>query len=212
MIGINKTIRTLIFSDLLLYSGWGLIGPTFAIFLTQQIRGGNLTTVGFAAAVFWLIKSILQPFIAHHFDIKKGEEDDFNALVRGFYVANLIPLGYFFSSQIWHIFLLEFIRGIAMAYVVPSWMAIFTRHINKGWEAFSWSVHSTAIGFSIGLAAAFGGIIATFLGFKIVFILITGFGLISTTLLFLIKKDLLPSDRFAVKIQPKEPLSKEPLL
>lgn len=212
MIGINKTIRTLIFSDFLLHSGWGLIGPFFAIFLTQQIKGGNLAMVGFAAAVFWLIKSLFQPFIAHYLDLKRGEEDDFNALVRGFYVANLIPLGYFFSSQIWHIFLLEFIRGIAMAYVVPSWMAIFTRHINKGWEALSWSIHSTAIGFSIGLAAAFGGIIATFLGFKIVFILITGFGLISTTLLFLIKKDLFPPDRFAVKIPPKEPLSKEPLL
>lgn len=205
MIGINKVIRTLIFSDFLLQSGWGLIGPIFAIFLTEQIEGGNLAAVGFVTAFFWLTKSIFQPFIAHYLDIKKGERDDFDFLVKGFYVANLIPLGYFFATEIWHIFLLEFIRGVAMASVVPSWMAIFTRHIDRGWEAFSWSIQSTVIGFAIGLAAIFGGLIATFLGFKVIFLLVALFGLISTTLLFAIKRDLLLPDHSTPKMPSKEP-------
>ena len=49
-IGINKVIRFLITSDFLLQSGWGLIGPIFAIFLTRQIEGGSLEMVGFVAA------------------------------------------------------------------------------------------------------------------------------------------------------------------
>ena len=132
-IGINKVIRTLILSDFLLQSGWGLIGPIFAIFITQQIRGGSLAAIGFIAATFWFTKSAVQPFIAHFLDMKEGEKDDLDFLIRGMYVANLIPLGYFFSTQLWHIFLLEFIRGLAMACVVPTWSAIFTRHIDKGW-------------------------------------------------------------------------------
>ena len=153
MIGpINRVIKILIASDLFLQSGWGLIGPIFAIFLTRQIEGGSLGMVGFVAATYWLTKSVVQPFIAHNLDKNHGERDDFVFLIFGMYVANLIPLGYIFASLPWHIFALEFVRGLAMACVVPTWAAFFTRHINKGREAFSWSLESTGIGFAAGLA------------------------------------------------------------
>lgn len=203
-IGINKTIKTLIFSDFLLQSGWGLIGPIFAIFITQQIKGGNVATVGFIVATFWLTKSITQPFIAHFLDLKKGEKDDFNFLIKGMYLANLIPLGYFFSTQIWHIFLLEIIRGLAMACVVPAWAGIFTRHIDKGWEAFSWSLESTAIGFAAAFAAAFGGVLAAFLGFKIVFIGVSVLGLISSTILLSIKNQIFSKNHFGSYFNPQQ--------
>ena len=132
MVSVNRVIRVLIASDFLLQSGWGLIGPIFAIFLTQQIQGGNLKMVGLVAASYWITKSLVQPFIAHQLDKNHGEIDDFKFLVAGMYVANLIPLGYIFASQPWHIFALEFIRGLAMACVVPTWSGIFTRHIDKG--------------------------------------------------------------------------------
>src|SRR4030043_2004923 len=183
-ININKVIKTLIFSDFFLLSGWGLISPIFAIFLTKQIQGGNLTMVGFVATTYWVIKSIIQPFIAHHLDKNHGEKDDFLFLIIGMFVANLIPLGYIFSSQPWHIFTLEFIRGLAMACVVPTWSAIFTRHIDQGREAFSWSLESTGIGFAAGFAGAFGGIIASCIGFKAVFLLVSFFGLASASTLF----------------------------
>lgn len=203
-IGINKVIKTLIASDFLLHSGWGLIGPIFAIFITQQIRGGSLAAVGFIAATYWFVKSVAQPFIAHFLDVKKGEKDDFKFLIYGLFLANLVPLGYLFATQLWHIFLLETIRGLCMACVVPSWAGIFTRHIDKGWEAFSWSIESTGIGFAAALAAAFGGIVATFIGFKAVFVLISFFGLIATSVLFSIRNQLFTRDHFGPKIPPTE--------
>src|SRR4030042_6824624 len=118
---INKVIRILITSDLFLQSGWGLLGPIFAIFLTKQVQGGSLEMVGFVAATYWITKSIVQPFIAHNLDKNHGERADFVFLVFGMYIANLIPLGYIFVSQIWQIFILEFVRGLAMACVVPTW-------------------------------------------------------------------------------------------
>lgn len=204
MIGINKVIKILIASDFLLQSGWGLIGPIFAIFLTKQIQGGSLAMVGFIAATYWITKSIIQPFIARFFDLKKGEKDDFYFLIGGLYLANLIPLGYLFSTHIEQIFILEFIRGIAMAFVVPTWSAIFTRHIDKGWEAFSWSLESTAIGFAFGFAAAFGGVLASILGFKAVFILVSIAGLSATSVLFLIRNHLFLRDHFSPRLPPSE--------
>ncbi len=201
---INKIIRVLISSDILLQSGWGLIGPIFAIFLTKQIQGGNLKMVGFVAATYWITKSIVQPFIAHHLDKNHGEKDDFSFLIFGMYAANLIPLGYIFSSQPWHIFVLEFIRGLAMACVVPTWSGIFTRHIDKGREAFSWSLESTGLGFAAGFAGAFGGILASLISFKVVFVLVSMFGLASSTLLLLIRQHLYLKDHFKPGVPPSE--------
>lgn len=203
-IGLNKVIRILIASDFLLQSGWGLIGPIFAIFITEHIKGGSLAVVGLIAATYWVVKSIIQPFIARYFDTVKGERDDFKFLFRGMIIANLMPLGYLLANEIWHIFLLEFIRGLAMACVVPTWSAIFTRHIDKGWEAFSWSIESTGFGLAAGFAAAFGGIIATFLGFKTVFILVSFFGLMSTFILLSIRDQLLLKDGTVPSIPPPE--------
>jgi MFS family permease len=204
MININKVIKTLIASDFFLQAGWGLSGPIFAIFLTQQIQGGNLKVVGVAVATYWIAKSIVQPFIAHQLDKNHGEKDDFQFLIIGMYVANLIPLGYVFSTQPWHIYGLEFIRAMAMACVVPTWSAIFTRHIDKGKEAFSWSIESTGIGFAAGIAGAGGAWLASIFGFKIVFVLVSFFGIISSSLLFLIRNQVFSKDHFAPMVPPSE--------
>ena len=91
-----------------------------------------------------------------------------------------------------------------MAFVVPSWSAIFTRHVDKGWEAFSWSLESTGIGFAAGFAAAFGGILTAILGFKAVFLLVSIFGLSASSVLLLIRHQLFPRDHFAPRIPPSE--------
>lgn len=204
MININKVIKVLITSDFFLQAGWGLSGPIFAIFLTKQIQGGNLKMVGFIAATYWITKSILQPFIANFLDKSHGEKDDFYFLLGGMYIANLIPLGYIFATQPWHIFILEFIRALAMACVIPTWSAIFTRHIDKGREAFSWSLESTGIGFATGLASAFGGVLASILGFKVVFFLVSLFGLTSSSTLLLIRNQIFLKNHFAPRLPPSE--------
>lgn len=127
-IGINKAIRTLIFSDFLLQSAWGLIGPIFAIFITQQIAGGSIAVVGFIVATYWLTKSIAQPFIGRFFDIQKGEEDDFKFLLWGLVISSLIPLGYIFSTHMWHLLLLEFIRAWSWRLLYPAG-TLFSRAI-----------------------------------------------------------------------------------
>jgi len=124
MRGFNKTIKTLIFSDFLLHSGWGLIGPIFAIFITQQIEG-NVAAVGFIAATYWFIKSVTQPFIAHFLDVKRGEKDDFKVLIWGMYLANLVPLGYLFASQLWHVFYWK----LSGEYVWLAWFPVGTEFL-----------------------------------------------------------------------------------
>ncbi len=53
---INNLIKVLTFSDVLILSGWGLINPLFAVFITQQIQGGNLELVGLSTAMYWILR------------------------------------------------------------------------------------------------------------------------------------------------------------
>ncbi len=200
----NQVIKVLIFSDFLLQCGWGLIGPIFAIFITDQISDGSVEMVGFTVAIFWLVKSMIQPFVAKYLDRNHGERDDFIFMVIGMYIANTTFIGYIFASQMWQVFILDAIRGAAMACVIPTWAAIFTRHVDKGQEAFSWSIQSTMIGLAIAFAAAFGGVIATSLGFKTIFVLVAAFGLMSSSSLFLIKNRMYAKDQFITKAPTKE--------
>ena len=57
---LNKVVRTLIQTDLIFISSFGLITPVFAVFITKQIEGGDVEVVGFAAAIYWIFKAILQ--------------------------------------------------------------------------------------------------------------------------------------------------------
>src|SRR3989344_1966296 len=100
-ISINKVVRYLVASDVALSGGWGFIAPIFAIFVTGQVEGGNVGVVGFAAGLYWITKSLIQPFIANALDKKRGEIDDFYLLVAGLFVTGLVPLGYLFITTTW---------------------------------------------------------------------------------------------------------------
>jgi predicted MFS family arabinose efflux permease len=189
---INKVIKTLIKADVLVLSAFGFITPIFAIFITQQIRGGDVKVAGFAAAIYWILKSLFQIPISKFLDKTKGEKDDLYFLVIGFVISALVPFGYIFSSIPWHIYLLQVIYAIGLAMVLPSWCAIFTRHIDKGKEAFEWALDSTAIGLGVGVTGALGGILVSLSGFNVVFIIVGILSLIGALLPLLIYKDIVP--------------------
>lgn len=201
---INKIIKTLIISDFFLNVGWGLMGPVFAIFIVKNVALGSLSeaaqVAGFASLFYWIPKSILQIPIAHYLDRNRGEKDDFWFMTIGTFMMALVPVGYIFSTQPWHIFLLQVFYGVAAAINFPSWSAIFTRHIDDGREAMEWSVHSTFLGIGAGLAAGAGGISVAVFGFESVFIFVSVFTLLSAILLLFIQKEISTRGKEIVRI------------
>lgn len=209
-VGINKVIRVLSFSDVLLLTGFGFISPIFAIFITDRIQGGNIQVVGFAAAIYWIVKSILQIPLGKYLDKVKGERDDLWFVVIGNILAAVAVFGYIFSSLPLHIYLCQGIYSLGMAMNIPGWSAIFTRHIDKGKEAFEWSARSTFIGIGAGISGALSGILAAKFGFNVLFTVVGIFALASALLPFLIYKQLLPRGE-APKV-PQAKTAQEPYL
>lgn len=196
---INKIIKTLISSDVVLNAGWGLLGPVFAIFIVEKITIGDVQgaagVAGFASLIYWLVKSFLQIPIGIYLDKNHGDKDDFWFMVLGTFLVGFVPFGYLIASLPWHIYICQAVQAIGMAMVIPSWSAIFTRHIDKGQEAFGWGIRSTSLGFGLGIAGAVGGLMVAILGFKVVFVLVGTFTFVSVFLLLFIQKDLAPRDK-----------------
>ncbi len=187
---INRIIKYLILSDLIFWTGWGLINPIFAIFIVEKIEGGTAAVAGIASAIYWILKSLFRIPISVFLDIFPGERDDYWALVLGFFLASLVSFGYLFASKPFHIYFLQVIFAFAMALALSGWSAIFTKHIDKGWEATEWGLDATLVGLGIGLSGAVGGMVVMQFGFFPIFIAVGVLGIFSSLLLLVLKDEI----------------------
>ncbi|MBU3895743.1 MFS transporter [Patescibacteria group bacterium] len=194
--GINRVIKAYIYWDLVINAAWGLLGPIFVIFLLERVAAGDLARgakiAGFSSLVYWIVKSVLQIPIGRYLDKNHGEKDDFWFFFFGIIITGLSPFGFLISFVPWHIYLFQALHAIGMAMIIPSSYAIFIRHCDKGKEAYESSLDSTLLGVGAGVTGAIGGIIFAYVGFEIIFI-IAGVGtLLSSILIFAIKKEMHP--------------------
>lgn len=186
LLNFNPVIRWLTISDVVLAASAGLLAPIFAIFVTDYIPGGNIQVAGIAATIFLLTKSLVQIPAAGLVDKIKGELDDFWVLLIGTIAMSIIPLLYIFINSVMMLYLIQFINGLVTAFTFPSYMAIFTRHIDKSKEGTEWGAYFTLTDLSSAATGAIGGTIALYVGFVWVFIGVSAVSLIgSLALLFI---------------------------
>ena len=168
--GINKVVRILTLSDVLLLGSAGLVTPIFAIFVVGNIKGGTVEVAGIAATVYLVTKSFGQLFAAEIIDRIKGELDDFWTMFYGSIGMSLAYLLYVFISTPIQLYLVQFFLGVAAAFTFPSWMAIFTRHIDRNHEGREWGIYYTMTDLAAAITAGIGGTVAYRLGFIPLFI------------------------------------------
>ncbi len=193
---VNKIIATLIYSDFLLLSAGGFLTPIYAVFVTGQIDGGTVAVVGFATTIFWAVKSLAQFPVSWYADQLRGERDDYTMMIAGSAIASTVPLLYYLlADKVWHVYLLEVLNGVGFAMAVPTYLAIFTRHIDKNRESFEWTLHSNAVGFGYAATAALGGVLGQHFGLRVIFPIVSAVMFLGTVVLLLIKEDILDGDR-----------------
>ncbi len=197
---VGRLVKYFILADLALLAGWGLVQPIFSIYVLGKIRGATLVTLGIAAAVYWILKSLLQLPVANYLDRVQGEADDFRALILGLFIGALAAFSFTAVKETWQLYLVEGVHAIAFALYVPAWSAIFSRHVDKDRVSFDWSLDSTVAGLSAGISGFLGGVIAKFLGFSGVFILAGVFSMLSAFILIMTPALVLPRKKSVEKI------------
>jgi len=166
----NPVIRFLTLADMLIAGGFGLIVPIFAVYITDNIQSGTVEVVGIASTIFLLTKCLLQIAVGAIIDKYKSEYDDFFCLLAGSIIYSIIPLFYIFVTTPFQLYLAQFVYGLAAAFAYPTWMSIFTRHIDRDKEGVEWSIYATFTEFGMAIAASLGGFVAYRYGFKLLFV------------------------------------------
>ncbi len=190
---VNRVVRHFILADLVLYWGWGLVGPIFSVFVIRSIPGATLGTAGAAIGLYWLTRAVFQLPIANYLDRKVGEKDDFYALLSGLILASIAAFSFTLVTDSAGLFAAMVIHGIAFALYAPSWSGIFNRHLDRKRVAFDLSLDNTVLALASGVTALLGGLVAETLGFKLLFIAASLFSLLSALIIFLVPDLILPN-------------------
>lgn len=202
---INPIVKIFVIADFFYNAAFASFAPVFAIFITGQIAGGSASVAGFATATYWVVKSIFQLPVARFLDRTDGERDDFWAMWAGYFFTGFIPLAYIFANEPWHLYVIQGIYGFLMAWLVPAWYSIFTRHVDKWRISFEWSLESVfSVGMAAAGAAALGGYLADKFGFEFLF-LVSGLTAIAASfLILLVKKHLINGKKPQEKVSPEK--------
>lgn len=187
---VNPVVRTLCVSDIFILSGFGLIAPIFAVYLTNGIEGGNLQVVGLASTIYFLARALGQLPVAQLIDRFKGEKDDFSAMIIGSIAVSIVPLLYLIARTPGHIYLIQLFYGLSSALTVPSWLAIFTRHIERDKEGQAWASYYTLVSLSGAAVASIGGIVANYMGFAPLFIMVSILSFVGSGWLLFVREEM----------------------
>jgi len=185
---INFVIKILIVSDVVLLGAASLMGPVFALYVEDFIVGGNPAAVaGISAAIYLIVKSLAQIPVAAYIDKVRGEKDDFYILLVFSVIMSLIQLLYLVVHTPLQLYAVQFVLGLFTAFTFPSYMALFTRHIDRNKEGTEWGVYFTLSDLSSAALAAIGGYIASTQGFESLIIIMVSFSVIGSLMLWPIK-------------------------
>ncbi len=160
-----------------------MIVPIYAIFVERI--GGSILEASGAWAVFALTAGILMYLIGRWEDRHKHH---LKMLFFGYLITAFAFLGYIFISSPAELLVLQIIAGIGSAIIFPSYDALYSGYLDKGRPASEWGMLEGMERIVAAISALIGGIIASYLGFNVLFFAMFSMGIISavaaSTLLF----------------------------
>lgn len=184
---VNPIIKLLIVSDVLVVGAAGMFAPLYALFVEDFIIGGTALVVSISMSLYLISRSLLQIPVATLIDKVKGERDDFFLMFVFSIIASLIPLSFLYIHLPIHLYAIQVLLGITTAITYPSYMAIFTRHIDSHLEGTEWGIYYTLTDLGGAALAAIGGAIAEKMGFQTLILVFVGISLFGALILAPIK-------------------------
>jgi len=166
----NRIIEAFIVSETLLWSAWNFVTPIFAIFVVNNVRGGNIQIAASAFSVC-LIARVIFEILAGKYLNNPTDKDKLYLTILGMILMSVAYIGFAFSHTILYLFLFYIIIGIGFGVASPAKFALFTDHIDKNKSTTEWSLYDAITLLGIASATALGGFIASQYGFSFLFLL-----------------------------------------
>ena len=136
----NRTIKLLMISDVFFMTGFGLIDPILAIFIKENLIGGTIFAAGVASTIFLITKSIVQLPFSRYVD---RHDQKVRWLITGTFLIAAVPFIYFFADNVKYIYFAQIVHGLGSGLAYPTWLGLWSTHLDKKHESYEWSMYST---------------------------------------------------------------------
>ena len=173
----HKQLKLFLTANSFFIVALGMFGPIYAIFV-QEI-GGDILAAGSAWAIFMLVSGIGIFFMGKFVDKIQREKP---VLMLGYAITSLGFLGYYFVSNVYHLFAVQVLLGLSYVMINPAGNSFYTKYLEKGKFAFQWSVWEGSYFTLTGIAAIIGAFLVKIFNFKILFLVMFVISLIGLVL------------------------------
>jgi len=181
----NRTIKLLMFSDIFIFTGFGLIDPILAIYIKENLIGGTIFAAGLASMLFLITKCVIQLPFSKYVD---KHDDKVKWMILGTFLVATVPIIYLFSKSITTVYIAQIIHGVGSGLAFPTWLGLWSVNLDRKHESFEWSLYSTLTGLGTAASAAIGASIASVFGFQYTFMLVSIMTVIGGSLLFALER------------------------
>ena len=173
----HRNIKILLSCSILIHGGINLLAPLYAVFIKNI--GGTLIDAGVTVGFYAILKGVL------YFALNKLKESNFNKKLMisfGYFVFFFGYVFYIFATNITHILIIQGLLAFGEVVINPSWSAVIAMSLTKGKERGIYSNFYGYRSFFEGGTAILGGILATQLGFNVLFSIMAIFALTASIL------------------------------
>ncbi|MFT4313044.1 MAG: MFS transporter [Candidatus Woesearchaeota archaeon] len=176
-------LQVLLYSSFYLNLSLGLLGPIYALFV-QEI-GGDVVAAGTSFAIFSIVCGILIIFISRW-------EDSFSNLYSLFFLSRILCLiaviGYLFVQTVWHLYIVQFVLGVALAIGNPPFDTLYTKNLNPDKMTSQWGIWEAQYQIVLGISAILGGWIVYLFGFQILLVVMVFLNICAVIYAFILYK------------------------
>ncbi len=182
----NRALRVLLLSSWIFLLAGAMMGPIYAIFVEKI--GGNLLDASFTGGIFSFVAGITAILSGSITDRLKENE---LMIVLSYILMGIGFFLYIFVHSIKALFLVQIFTGFSEALYYPALDAVYSKHLSKGNQGKQWGMWEAVDYFAIAVGAWVGGVIASYLGFHVLFLVMSFLCFISAFYVFLTPREVL---------------------
>lgn len=166
----NPIVVAFIFSEAFFWSAWNLASPIIAVFVVSTLPNGTIQTAAFGFTLYLLVRVITGLIVSNYIqfpsDRKRMVTD-----ATGMTLLSLCYLLIAFFPTLLSFYIFFTIAGISFGISSPAKYPMFSLNLSRQQASRTWSTYDAITFTGMGIAIAFGGIVAGKFGFKNLFIL-----------------------------------------
>ncbi len=167
---VNPVVKAFIISEAFLWSAYNFVIPIFAVFVLNNIRGGNIQVAASAYSFFLIVRVIFELITCKYLG-KSNEFNKFTTTIAGILLISLGYLGFSFSGGVISLFIFFGVVGMGLGIASPVKNSLFATHLDKNKETTEWGIYDAVTFIGMASTAALGGFIASQYGFSFLFVI-----------------------------------------